>query len=84
MESSAKPEKQIMLPTKNNYPEQFMRKSSLEMTTPILLSVEPTDIENVKHHLLSGGNVASSPAREMESIPRGELNTFESILCYMW
>ena len=28
--------------------------------------------------------VASSPAREMESIPRGELTTFESILCYMW
>lgn len=29
-------------------------------------------------------DVAISPAREMESIPRRELNTDESILCYIW
>ena len=88
LESSAKPEKQILLPNKINYSEQSMRKSSaskkLENTRPIQMSVAPTAIEHGQHHLRSGGSVASSPAREMESIPRGELSIFESILCYMW
>ena len=61
-----------------------MRKSSLEMTTPVLMSVEPTDIENAKHYLPSGGSIASSPAREMELNEKAKMSLFEKILCYMW
>ena len=61
-----------------------MRKSSLEMHTPGLMSVEPTEIKNVKHHLPSGGSVASSPAREMEINDKAKMSLLEKILCYMW
>ena len=61
-----------------------MRKSSLEMTTPVLMSVKPTDIENVEYHLLSGGSVASRPAREIELNEKAKMSLFEKILSYMW
>ena len=81
---SAKQEKQILPPTKDDCPVQFMRKSSLEMTTPVLPSAKPTDIENVKHHHLSGGSVANKRAREMEINEKTKMSLLEKILCYMW